>query len=936
MCRDRFWLAAGVWAVLWAGAGPAAAQRSLNDLSGPWQLLVDEHLVASRSGLTRTFHPFVKNGPSPILTATKAWEGHLIYIYGTVLPSEAGGGYRMWYSCLPNIEGDDGSRVLYATSPDGITWAKPNLGIRSWNGSTANNMFFPRVGSNGIPSVIHTPWDSPDKQYKIINYDPTGFFAAYSSDGVHLVDVPNNPVFNQGGDVGQFLWDPHTSRYLGYVKVNPDVSGLRRRAVARIATDDVRTWPAPELILAPDDYDDRWAPVGTDQRSHFYGLSAFAYETMYVGFLWIFRATDGYTIGPVYAEIVTSRDGIHWRRQDAPRTPMLALGQAGTWDGGQLYTATQVLVEGGTMKLWYGAADKVHGSSLKTMNAAIGLATLRKDGWASLDAGLQGGTLTSKRIAGASGALQVNYSCRAGGSLRCEVLDAEGTPLAGYAFAECTPLTADSTAATLTWAGGSQLPAGVGPVRLRFQLTNASLYSFTCGAGVTVIDEPAGPLLGMLYTADPTDSDQLRADGAAPLSYSGNVSVDANPANAAFGSKSFAFAAAGTASTLAINGSAGLGTQFTVAAKVKPSAARLMRLFSSYDGLGAVRTAELLFELDPSGSAVPGLRLTCKGIVVQPATLAFTAGQYHHVAATYNDGEVHVYLDGAQVAHAMVGGGAPIDMPADLQFGEDVGGGMTEQFTGSADDLLVIGRALSASEIASMHSLGAVATLGLGSEDADLNDDSAVDADDCALIRDAGLSRSSDPGFLADADYDLDGRITCADQYTWLTIYRDLLGDPQAADPCDLQHDGEGDGWPDSCDNCLATVNPTQQDTDDDGLGDACDNCPAAANADQADADSDGTGDLCDDCPGTLTGAPVDAGGCSTFLGDQDGDGDVDQADYGRFQSCLGVPTLPPDDPECLAADLDSDGDVDHYDIPVFQACFGPAGQLAPAICAPD
>ncbi|KAA3608752.1 MAG: hypothetical protein DWQ01_11630 [Planctomycetota bacterium] len=35
--------------------------------------------------------------------------------------------------------------------------------------------------------------------------------------------------------------------------------------------------------------------------------------------------------------------------------------------------------------------------------------------------------------------------------------------------------------------------------------------------------------------------------------------------------------------------------------------------------------------------------------------------------------------------------------------------------------------------------------------------------------------------------------------------------------------DSDGDGWPDSCDNCPATPNPGQEDTDGDGLGDACD-----------------------------------------------------------------------------------------------------------------
>jgi hypothetical protein len=60
------------------------------------------------------------------------------------------------------------------------------------------------------------------------------------------------------------------------------------------------------------------------------------------------------------------------------------------------------------------------------------------------------------------------------------------------------------------------------------------------------------------------------------------------------------------------------------------------------------------------------------------------------------------------------------------------------------------------------------------------------------------------------------------------------------------QADTDGDGVPNTTDNCILTANPNQLDGDGDGVGDACDNCPAMANADQADSDFDGVGDVCD------------------------------------------------------------------------------------------
>src|SRR5205809_6791704 len=54
--------------------------------------------------------------------------------------------------------------------------------------------------------------------------------------------------------------------------------------------------------------------------------------------------------------------------------------------------------------------------------------------------------------------------------------------------------------------------------------------------------------------------------------------------------------------------------------------------------------------------------------------------------------------------------------------------------------------------------------------------------------------------------------------------------------------DSDGDGVPDSQDNCPLIPNPDQQDTDGDGIGDVCDNCPTIANPDQHDTDGDGIG----------------------------------------------------------------------------------------------
>jgi hypothetical protein len=58
--------------------------------------------------------------------------------------------------------------------------------------------------------------------------------------------------------------------------------------------------------------------------------------------------------------------------------------------------------------------------------------------------------------------------------------------------------------------------------------------------------------------------------------------------------------------------------------------------------------------------------------------------------------------------------------------------------------------------------------------------------------------------------------------------------------------DFDGDGVPNSLDNCMLAANTSQANSDGDSLGDACDNCPNIYNPLQEDEDNDGIGDHCD------------------------------------------------------------------------------------------
>jgi hypothetical protein len=677
--------------------------KSLNELTGPWQLFVDDYLVASKDKVARTYHPFKKHPGNPIMVADQPWE-HNVIASCTVLPNEDGSGFRMWYYCWTKRDDPDRSHFLYATSKDGIRWHKPKLGVETWkvNGSKDNNL----VAAGG--SIMHTPDDpDPSRRYKAIWPSEYTFHA--SPDGIRWQPMAKKKAFS-AGDTGHVIWDPFQKKFRAYAKVGGDASGWRRRAVGFSESAGYETWPEPHRIIAPDDFDDRWAKPGSVQRTHFYNCPVTAYQNMYVGLLMIYRAEDaeGYFHGPMFIELVTSRDGIHWLREGGERPAMLECGPDRTFDHGMVIASSLVAV-GNEIWFYYSGYDGLH--DYLPFHSAIGLARLRKDGFASLDGGDNPGTVTTKPLKGLSGKLHLNCEA-AGGLLQVEVLDANGDIVPGYKKMDCNEPRGDGVDQIVTWAEHDELPAGNGPLRLKFYLKNVALYSFKTDGSVEVVNEPAKPSLAALFTFEDewgkAITNRLSPTGAHTLRFLGTSKIDRQPKNAAFGSNSVTVASQWRPlNTLQITGTSNqLGVTFTLAVMARSANNQPARLFSSYNGNKPVNTSELVFDCDPRGKAPVGLRLIAKGIPVMSKPVSFADGKYHHLCATYDDGHVRFYLDGAEVGEEWLPNGAPVQMARDLLVGEDWELGSDEQFNGNMDDILVLGRVLNAEEIKQLAAKG--------------------------------------------------------------------------------------------------------------------------------------------------------------------------------------------------------------------------------------
>ena len=189
--------------------------------------------------------------------------------------------------------------------------------------------------------------------------------------------------------------------------------------------------------------------------------------------------------------LACSRDGFHWHRPH--REAFIASSrQWGDWNYGYIHAAGGLcLVVGDELWFYYGAFSG-QGSVLKTGETSsayeqgnamyagghTSLATLRRDGFASMQADSRGGVLATRLVTFSGSHLFVNLDAPLG-ELRVEILDERGDVIQPFSLDNCRPLAADATRTRLTWNGVQDLSSLAGrPVQFRFHLHDGHLYSF--------------------------------------------------------------------------------------------------------------------------------------------------------------------------------------------------------------------------------------------------------------------------------------------------------------------------------------------------------------------------------------------------------------------------------------------------------------------------
>lgn len=454
-----------------------------------WQLFVDDHWIADSTNITMTLHQPDKSPDNPLIRGEVPWE-ETPYCFGTAIYDEEEAIFKLWYQSYNYGQAvENRTPILYATSFDGVNWMRPNLGIIEFHGSKENNIILQNYGYHDLysPSVIKDAAD-PDttRRYKMIwwdfplgeeGYQDDGMCVAFSPDGVHWTKYQNNPVLHVNkteksiSDVMSVMQDKNTGKFVAYTKgwAEPWPS---HRQIVRTESSDFIHWSKPEVVITHK-HDIR------DPQS--YGMTPTQLGNNYFGLLHSYKKPGNETID---VQLTISHDNKYWTRVANQKT-FIPLGEEGSWDDGMIFT-TPPFNHGDKTLIYYSAWDGPHNT--KTRKSGIGLATLRKNGFVSLDADSNDGNLTTHLIKNAGGALFVNVNAK-GGSLRAELLDVQGNPIPGYTINECVSVKSDEISHWIQWNDHEKLPAKLEPIQIRFELNNLSLYGFYAGSEVVRYDD---------------------------------------------------------------------------------------------------------------------------------------------------------------------------------------------------------------------------------------------------------------------------------------------------------------------------------------------------------------------------------------------------------------------------------------------------------------
>ena len=460
--------------------GESGFEASL-DIGSRRELFVDYHLIGQLRGTRLKLH--VPRPGGVAIAYEKPWEDWYSF-YTTILKD--GDTYRMYYRCGLGSQ----SYTCYAESRDGIRWTRPSLGLFEVQGSRANNVILDS-GRQFCPFIDGRPGAPAAERFKANMESKGGLLGYVSADGVRWKLVRDEAIVprklrNHFDSQNVMFWSEAEARYVLYCRHS--VGG--RRAVARSTSRDFLHWSDPVLMT----YSDTGATVPSQ---HLYTNQTHPYfraPHIYVALPGRFHAGRRVLNETQTVQLGTDPDfprDPDWRVRDISDGVLLT-SRAGTtiydfvfreslvrpgigltnWTSRTNYPALGVVPTGPAEMSFYVQRDYAQ----KT--ARLERMVLRTDGFSSVRAHYEGGEMVTRTLRFSGSELVINYATSAAGSLRVEIQDPGGNPIAGFSADDAVRIIGDQIERVVSWKGGSDLSRIAGkPVRLRFVMKGADLYS---------------------------------------------------------------------------------------------------------------------------------------------------------------------------------------------------------------------------------------------------------------------------------------------------------------------------------------------------------------------------------------------------------------------------------------------------------------------------
>lgn len=439
-------------------------------------LLLDDRNVSTTSNVNLVLGKPVKHPSNPLFGQGQPWEQHFDNFYGNIIYDDEQKQFRLWY--LNFIDGKNS--LLYVYSDDGLNWVKPNLGKIEYDGNTNNNIIM--MGRHGVGVFKDLRETGAAKRFKMFgkNEDTEYLEVAFSADGINWSDFTPQKQISATADTHNIaFWAPTKNKYVAMTrqwsccpyndqsKAPSDTSAYTDsaidnrkgyRQVARTESTDFLNWTRAEVVLE-----------GLNTRFQTHCLLVFYYAGVYLGMPGIWDTMGEKKVHP---ELAWSPDTVNWHRIN-PGTPFIPNSDVkGSYDYGMVWRCMPLFLDSDEVWLYYGGFDLGHG--VDGRKGYLCLATMKKDRWAGYEAGSVTGKIETTLVNCDGNTLNICADVKDVGSIRAEVVGESGLSLN-----DSIPVTANVTDGMMTWTS-KDLSALIGTqIKLRFEVKNATLYSFS-------------------------------------------------------------------------------------------------------------------------------------------------------------------------------------------------------------------------------------------------------------------------------------------------------------------------------------------------------------------------------------------------------------------------------------------------------------------------